>query len=728
MSFTSITSTLASSIMKHLIDSVSLQAVVIDEQGDIVYANENWNQFYQNLLASDNKVDENGNYFEYCRQAILQGDDYALRRLLGLYSVLQGKQEQFSLTYPLNSANQQRWYKLTVLPGDNEFTGLFLFQEDITQKKLQEQALRESEERYRRQFKHSLDGILITRTSGQIIDANPEACNILGWGKDQLLELGRDDIVFTDDPSYQAAMRERKDSGRYKAEFRMKKSNGEPIYVEAVSKTYRADNGDIQAILNFRDVTKRKKITDELNNQKKFNEALVQSIPGTFFVLDEDLKIIRWNEALIQNFGYSEKELSGMSALELIHPDDHAIAESAIAHIWTNGYAEVELRTITKQDEIRHLTYKGNKLEEQGQCYIVGAAVDITEQKKMEIKNKQQQAMVDQLFDNSPLGIVMVDKNHEILRSNKSFTDIFGYTQEAAIGQNIDNLLISDSMKDEAAEFKRQGFEGNSFQVDTVRQAKDGTLLPVLIGGVPIVIEDEIIAMYGMYADISERKKLEEQIIQSLEEKEILIREIHHRVKNNLAFVDSMIQLQLADTEEQHETAALYSTQSRILTIAKIQELMYQNSDLTNIPFHKYLEDVLESHTIFQGIKGRSFNTEFKLAPLNLNINQAIPFALLINEIVAKARQHLNTGKVPVLTFKLSRKKQQALFELDYSDAKLTTPLLLDETKTVHDTLIQTLVQQLNATIKCDACSKHQNRITISFALSNQSGSASMIH
>ena len=235
--------------------------------------------------------------------------------------------------------------------------------------------------------------------------------------------------------------------------------------------------------------------------------------------------------------------------------------------------------------------------------------------------------------------------------------------------------------------------------------------------------------MYGVFVeviDVTERVKNRERLNRSLEEKEILIREIHHRVKNNLALISSMIELQLSETPDDHQINSLLATKSRVHTIAKIQELIYKYSNLSNIPFDEYLRQA-------QAISNRSSYTngklELALEPVELNVNQAIPFGLLINEILSKieggpfSNQHNHVRRV-----ELSQTDRMVTANVRFSTTCVETIYNDgDEKKTLNDTLVDTLLHQLRASFDWKENTDGTSLLTISFSTSERSGSASTL-
>ena len=145
-----------------------------------------------------------------------------------------------------------------------------------------------------------------------------------------------------------------------------------------------------------------------------------------------------------------------------------------------------------------------------------------------------------ELFNTTPLAIVMVNVHNEVETVNHGFEALFGYDLDEIYGLEIDKILAPLPDYDEALRMS------NSMMVEfkqVKRIAKTGKLLDVIVYSIPILIEGKVQAKFGLYVDITEREKSEETIRTSLKEKELLLAEVHHRVKNNLAVISGLLEL-----------------------------------------------------------------------------------------------------------------------------------------------------------------------------------------
>ncbi|HBQ59468.1 MAG TPA: hypothetical protein DD671_07535, partial [Balneolaceae bacterium] len=644
---------------------------------------------------------------------------------------------------------------------------------DITAKKEAEKALKQSEHQYKLQFNNTMVGTLIGRPNGTVLDANSAACSILGFTKDEIIEGGRKLIFDTSYPPNAQALETRRENGSFSGELEFTHSSGEKIPVEVNSVIFDAEDGTEKTIVSINDISSRKNIQHQLLQEKDFTELAISALPTAFFVFSVEGEMVRWNSILEQDLGYTAEEISRMNVMEFIHPEDRYKLENILQDELKGNKISIEARCLSKSGEAVHYLIRGTSFKQNGKNFIVGGGINRSDFRESELERRRNSELLDQLFYNSPIGIVLVDTNGAIQNSNKSFEKLFGYNGEEISGQLLDDLIVPESMNEQGESFSQMSFTGDSFQNEAVRLHKDGTKIPVLVGGVPVELEGEVIAIYGMYVDITERKQLEDQVVElletektarlhlqemfdeapsaiamlegpnhiytyanqkykelidrqlvegksfervlpelseqgfsevledcynsgktqqfnerrvyfkngkeganvthylnfvfkplqddgndiygilieaidvteqvlarntiekSLSEKNTLLGEVHHRVKNNLAIISGLLELELMGNENSEIDKLLSSTQSRITSIAKIHELLYQNESLSHVSFKDYISRVLDSDAKSTG----ELIASTTLDDVIMNVNQAIPAGILLNEILATLKE-----------------------------------------------------------------------------------------
>ncbi len=256
--------------------------------------------------------------------------------------------------------------------------------QDITERKRAERVLRESEERYRSLFDHSKDAILLTRPDGSILDANPAACEMFGRSLEELKKIGRNGLADTTDPHLHAALSERARKGSEMAEITMLRADGAKFPVEITSAIFVDLSGQQKTSMIIRDVTERKRAEDVILKEKLFSNAVLDSLPDVFYVLDEQGDFVRWNKNQEKVSGYSGEEMSKLRGLAVIAEEDRDAVARAIQEALTGEYVSLEAQLLTKSGKKipYYVTGKGTVIGDK--TYLLGMGIDITERKKNE--------------------------------------------------------------------------------------------------------------------------------------------------------------------------------------------------------------------------------------------------------------------------------------------------------------------------------------------------------
>lgn len=328
---------------------------------------------------------------------------------------------------------------------------------------------------------------------------------------------------------------------------------------------------------------------------------------------------------------------------------------------------------------------------------------DITGRKEKDRLIRKNMQLFSQLFENSPIGLLMLDEKQRVKNINKSFRNIFGYRIDDIQGQNIDNFFAPDDVGEEAAELSERTLHGEKLQVESVRCHKDGSRVPVLIATVPVEIENEIVAIFGMYVDISKRKKTEEKLEKQLQEKQVLLAEIHHRVKNNMAVISGLLELQKDTTQNQDAYEKMKDSQARIQSMALIHEQLYQKELFASVRFDEYVKNL--GSTIAASFCSIDTDIEvvYDTELVELNMDQAIPCGLLLNELITNAFKHAfpghDKGKI---TIKVGEESGKAFMEVSDNGIGISSDFDNMKGESLGMRLVQTLTQQLAGNLEID--------------------------
>jgi two-component sensor histidine kinase len=234
---------------------------------------------------------------------------------------------------------------------------------------------------------------------------------------------------------------------------------------------------------------------------------------------------------------------------------------------------------------------------------------------------------------------------------------------------------------------------------------------PEAFAGMPRTVE-RVLHEWGM---LQERKRAEEAVQVSLREKEILLREIHHRVKNNLQVISSLFNLQAGYIKDKEALRILKEGQTRIRSMALVHEKLYQSGNLSKIDLAGYIQSLSAHLFHVYLVDPNQVRLETEYGDVTLDINSAVPCGLILNELISNALKHaFPAGRKGVLTIRLRRGKDGAV-ELRIADNGVGFPKGLDfrRTESLGLQIVSLLVGQLEGTIKLDG--KNGTAFTVAF-------------
>jgi len=251
------------------------------------------------------------------------------------------------------------------------------------------------------------------------------------------------------------------------------------------------------------------------------------------------------------------------------------------------------------------------------------------------------------IFEFAPDAIVLVDTTGRIIKANGQAQNMFGYLRDELVGQPIE-ILIPERLKVQHIQH-RTGYLTSprtrtmGAGLELFGKRKNGSEFPVDIMLSPLRVEDTSLVL-GVVRDVTERKRVEAQALQA---REMYIREVHHRVKNNLQVISSLLFLQSTHTSDAEILEILQESQNRVKSIALIHEKLYRSAKFVRLDFSEYVRDLVADLFRTYGVHHSNLSIKTEIDDVSLEIDTAVPCGLIINELVSNVLKHAFTPGAP---------------------------------------------------------------------------------
>jgi PAS domain S-box-containing protein len=469
--------------------------------------------------------------------------------------------------------------------------------EDLVEERTAE--LRESEERYRTLFDGVPVGLYRTTPEGQVLDVNLAAVQMLGYpGRDEAVESVNTADIYVD-PDERARWQALMEAEGVVRDFeeRVRRYDGTVIWLNDTARAVKDEQGRVLYYEgSLEDITERKQFEEEIRRQKDYFEALFVNNPVAVVTADLEANVVSWNPMAEKLFGYTQEEAIGRNIDGLVASDDSVRAEAAgySEQVYQQERVQVTTKRTRKDGSLVDVELLALPLiladEPAGFCAIYH---DISERERMQRELRHQKEYFEALFVNSPVAVVTIDMDGNVVSWNPTAESLFGYTQAEALGRNVDDLVANDdSIRAEAVGYT-DSFRGGAHTgvvktypdlVDdlgrlhdtTKRTRKDGSLVDVELLGLPVIVAGEEVGFIAIYNDISELQQARREAEAANQAKSTFLANMSHELRTPLNAILGFAQLMDGDpnlTTEQQENLAIINDSGEHL-LALINEVL----------------------------------------------------------------------------------------------------------------------------------------------------------
>jgi len=347
-------------------------------------------------------------------------------------------------------------------------------------------------------------------------------------------------------------------------------------------------------------------------------------------------------------------------------------------------------------------------------------AYDITESKIYEQKLLNQSGKLSAIFDSSHHYIWTIDREGRLTSFNRNYYDLVTaiYNTKPFLGLILNRgVLSNDKEYNDLLKFHyEKAFSGlaNSFEIETRDKDLKNVYLEVFFN--PIYQNNTVVEVSGIAHNITEKKLAQQRIEISLKEKEVLLKEVHHRVKNNMQVISSILNLQSSYVSDAYALSLLKESQNRIKTMAYIHESLYQNKSFTSVNFSEYVETLINNIIQSYTYSADKIKMKFNIEPVILSLDSSIPAGLIINELVTNSIKHAFPGhKTGIITFNLSYKNNYVILELKDNGTGFAPGIDFANSHSLGLQLVNTLMEQLGAKLKFKSQKDKGTEVSVSF-------------
>ncbi len=433
--------------------------------------------------------------------------------------------------------------------------------------------------------------------------------------------------------------------------------------------------------------------------------SFLESAPDAALVVDESGKIVMVNALTERMFGYTRDEMLGCT-VELLVPERLRAAHAGHRR---NYFKDLRTRRMGAGQSLWGRRKDGTEfpVEISLSPIVTGGTTLVTSIIRDISAHVEAEAKFRGLLESAPDGIVVVDSSGRIAIVNTQTERIFGYNRNELIGQRVE-VLVPDRYQTSHS-IDRQAYTAcprtrpMGAGLPLMGKKKDGAEFPIEISLSPLKTESDTLII-SIIRDITKRREAEDRIKASLREKEVLLKEIHHRVKNNLQVTSSLLRLQSSYTQDPGAREMFIECQNRIRSMALVHEKLYQSSDLSRINMSDYAQTLGLLLMRSFGIEPGRIRLEVPQNDVMLPIGTAVPSALILNELISNCLKHAfsNEGGGTIRAAMEHRPPSEIALIVADNGKGLPAKIDFDRLESLGLRLVHTLTQQLEGHVEIE--------------------------
>ena len=577
---------------------------------------------------------------------------------------------------------------------------------EIDQHKRTQNQLRESERFNSSIIESSIDMIIAFDNDGKIIQFNHAASVEFGLTIEDAKELHASQFLHNP-KNFKEISESLNEAGYYAGEVTGVRSTGEAFQMLiSIAVLHGSEEEQKGFVLVGRDVTDIHVAEMELRRSEERYRDILESASDLVFSINEKGHFTYANPSFYKTLGYTGENLEAVHINDILGQDE---TNDDWADTITGSSQEIQFRSKLGQ-ELRVIG--GGSKQINGNNELLGVRciyLDVSEVRAHQKDARRKSAKLESIFNSSRYILMFtINRQLEVTSMNNNVQGMlnqqFGF--ETSLGSPIIALLknqTSPQRYKNQFQFFQRAFQGvqQQFELPLVDKNGDEVWYQMFVN--PVSYGDDHEELSCIAYEITDRKEIDQQIRSTLKEKEILLQEVHHRVKNNLQVISSMLNLQRRFIDDPKMLDILEESQNRISTMSFIHESLYQNSDFSSIGFAEYLKRLTQN--LIHSYSRVSANVELTcvLDDVQINLKQAIPCGLIVNELVSNALKYAFPEKRGgTIELRVEEKGQDIEIEVSDNGVGLPDDFDFETNESLGVYLVQALTDQLDGSLLVD--------------------------
>jgi PAS domain S-box-containing protein len=570
----------------------------------------------------------------------------------------------------------------------------------------------QQEQKFREMFDNSLAGIFtFGMDTRMLVKSNRQTAVMLGYTPAEMED--RDLATVWWDESEFADLVKKIAAGNPigTVEVALKKKNGEKIWALLTASLA----GSSLIVCSAIDITDKKEIGDNLIESELRYHMLFDNATDAILIHAPAGTILNANQIASRKSGYSLTRLQELRLQDLGLLPAAGFSTDQNTELQSKGFYLFESLLMTRDGTPLPVEVFCKIIEYNSRPAILSTIRDITERRLAEEALRESETRYQMIGDLVPFGVWACNAQGNFSYLSESFLSVIGTTLEECRKNGWMHLLPREDFDRTVADWRQCIQTGSFWDYEYRIVDKNGKVFIVLSRGAPHMDSTgKITSWVGIHLDITERKRYEERLEASLREKEVIIKEVHHRVKNNMQVISGFLELQSNYIDDPPAVEKLIECQRRVRTMALVHEKLYQSRTMGVINATEYIKsliaDLMNSYTVATPV-----DVTVDVDDVSINLDMAIPCGLIINELVTNSLKYAFAGRESGRLSLVMHHREDHTFCLTVQDDGVGLPPDYEarSTESLGTQLVTVLVHQLGGEMKTE--SDHGARFTITF-------------